>query len=147
MIHLLGKISAHVGERGGGMGVLSATVPFITFRASFSLCLRVSCYYLQFTIWKTKSQSSGVMRGRPRITWMYHISSPPILRPIFYHPYLACVARTRPWKPEKAILTLEVELQATVSCHVSVKYREPLSFARPASAFAKLSPQLPHKAF
>lgn len=61
--------------------------------------------------------------------------------------YLAGVARTHPWKPEKAILSLEVELQATVSCHVSVRYREPLSSATPASAFAKPSPQLPHEVF
>lgn len=67
-MHLLGKISAHIGERGGDMGVLSATVPFITFPASFSLCLQVSCYYLYCTVWKMESQSSGVMRGRPRIT-------------------------------------------------------------------------------
>lgn len=56
--------------------VLSAILSLITFPASFSLCLWDRCYYLSFTVWKMEAQSSGVLSGRPRIAWMYHVSSP-----------------------------------------------------------------------
>lgn len=64
----------------------------------FHICLRDRCHHIYFIVWKMEAQASGVICGKPWITWMLQISPSPILYLTFYHQYLACVARTHPYQ-------------------------------------------------